>query len=172
MGNLPKRLGWPNIHPVTLELGNGLLIYGKTWQGKDKIALNEGRTCALSEWQFFSTGNLYLLNYQHTLNFVKSLCPSFRHPFDVYYCPHRVQAARRVMTTWPEDFLFSRVAFVIGTGNYSQKGWKVCVALCVVEQKECVPSTLLMVFRGNQTQRGQIRSPVNMWDLTEKISHD
>lgn len=41
-GKLAKRLGWPSIYSVTLELGNGLLTYGKTLQGKDKIALNEG----------------------------------------------------------------------------------------------------------------------------------
>lgn len=36
-GKPAKRLGWPSIHPVTLELGNGLLIYRNLTR---KIAFN------------------------------------------------------------------------------------------------------------------------------------
>lgn len=127
---------------VSLKLGNGLVIYGKTWQGKDKIALNKSRTFAPLDWQFFQHR---VICRDHTLSLVESMCPSFQHPFHVY---NRVQTVRVIKTTQPEDFLFSRVAFVIGRGNYSRNGWKVCtvcrrqVGDC--EKKDCMPSTLMV----------------------------
>lgn len=117
MGNFPKNLGGQayTLSPQSKE--TVCLFMEKPDKKKTKLHLMKVVHLPFQSDSLFSTGNLHLSYYQHTLNFVKSLCPPFHHPFDAFYCPYRLKVITR-----PEDFLFSSVAFVIGAGNYSKTG--------------------------------------------------
>lgn len=162
MGNMPKDL-WVVMHTPCHLRNRKCSVYLLNSLTRKRQKLHLMKAAKLHFWSdsFFSTGNLHLSNYQHTLNLVRSQCLSFQHPFDVYYCPYRGLCV--VMTA--EDFLFSRVAFVIGTGNYRKNSLNVCT----VRQKQRGDwkwrngSPLLcwwcIFFWGSQSQRVQISSP-------------
>lgn len=132
-GKLSKKRGWPSVHPVTLELGNGLFMMGKPDKVKTKLHLMKEEHLRFWSDSFCGTGNLHLSYYAHTLNLSQVCFSLFNMPLmSITACIE--QKLRVIMTTRLEDFLFSR--FVIGTGNYSKHGGKACNVLCVDDRRK------------------------------------
>lgn len=92
-GKLSKKRGWPSVHPVTLELGNGLFMMGKPDKVKTKLHLMKEEHLRFWSDSFCGTGNLHLSYYAHTLNLSQVCFSLLQHAFDVYHCLYRVEAA-------------------------------------------------------------------------------